>query len=35
MVVYSDTAIGYEFFKSFTVLLNLREMRLTFKHAGK
>ena len=33
--VDKDAVIGYDFFKSFTVLLNLREMRLTFKHAGK
>ena len=30
-----DGVIGYDFFNSFTVLLNLREMRLTFKPAGK
>ena len=35
MVVYRGAVIGYDFFKSFAVLLNLREMRLTFKHAGK
>ena len=30
-MVDKDAVIGYDFFKSFTVLLNLREMRLTFK----
>ena len=35
MAVDKDAVIGYDFFKSFTVLLNRREMRLTFKSAGK
>ena len=35
MAVDKDAVIGYDFFKSFTVLLNRREMRLTFKPAGK
>ena len=35
MAVDKDAVIGYHFFKSFTVLLNRREMRLTFKPAGK
>ena len=30
MAVDKDAVIGYDFFKSFTVLLNRREMRLTF-----
>ena len=34
-MVDKDAVIGYDFFKSFTVLLNRREMRLTFKPAGK
>ena len=33
--VDKDAVIGYNFFKSFTVLLNWREMRLSFKPAGK
>lgn len=35
MAVDKDAVIGYDFFKSFTVLLNRREMRLSFKPAGK
>ena len=35
MAVDRDAVIGYDFFKSFTVLLNRREMRLSFKPAGK
>ncbi len=31
----ANAVIGYDFFKSFTVLLNRREMRLSFKPAGK
>ena len=30
-----DAVIGYDFFKSFTVLLDRQEMRLSFKSAGK
>lgn len=30
-MVDKDAVVGYDFFKSFTVLLNRREMRLTFK----
>ena len=35
MAVDKDAVVGYDFFKSFTVLLNRREMRLSFKPAGK
>ena len=35
MAVDKDAVIGYDFFKSFAVLLNRREMRLSFKPAGK
>ena len=35
MPVDKDAVIGYDFFKSFTVLLNWLEMRLSFKPAGK
>ncbi len=35
MVVDKDAVIGYDFFKSFTVLLDRQEMRLSFKPAGK
>ena len=35
MAVDKDAVIGYNFFNSFTVLLNRREMRLSFKPAGK
>ena len=35
MAVDKDAVVGYDFFKSFTVLLNRREMRLSFKPTGK
>lgn len=35
MTVDKDGVIGYDFFNAFTVLLDLREMRLSFKPAGK
>ena len=35
MAVDKDAVIGYDFFKSFIVLLNRREMQLSFKPAGK
>ena len=35
MAVDKDAVIGYHFFKSFTVLLNRREMWLTLTSAGK
>ena len=35
VAVDKDAVIGYDFFNTFTVLLNLREMRLSFKPAGK
>ena len=34
-MVDKDAVVGYDFIKSFTVLLNRREMRLSFKPAGK
>ncbi len=33
MWVDKDAVIGYDFFKSFTVLLDRHEMRLSFKSA--
>ena len=35
MTVDNDAVIGYDFFKSFTVLRNRRGMRLSFKPEGK
>ena len=35
MAVDKDAVIGYDFFKSFTVLLDRQEMRLSFTPAGK
>ena len=34
-MVDKDAVIGYDFFKSFTVLINRREMWLSFKQAEK
>jgi hypothetical protein len=34
-MVDKDAVVGYDFFKSFTVLLNRREMRLIFLYHEK